>query len=46
MFKEVRKYSYRIIHPKLVALISSLDDNNRANICTVAWIMPVSIDPP
>ncbi|RKY98788.1 MAG: hypothetical protein DRQ03_01345 [Candidatus Hydrothermota bacterium] len=46
MFKEVKKYNYRIIHPKLVALISSIDDNNRANICTVAWIMPVSIDPP
>jgi len=46
MFKEVKKYSYRIIHPKLVALISSVDENNMPNICTVAWIMPVSIDPP
>ncbi len=46
MLKVIEKYPYRILHPKLVALITSIDEKNKPNVCTVAWIMPVSIEPP
>uniref|UniRef100_A0A7C4Y6J9 Flavin reductase family protein n=1 Tax=candidate division WOR-3 bacterium TaxID=2052148 RepID=A0A7C4Y6J9_UNCW3 len=46
MLKEIKKYPYRVLHPKLVALISSMDEKDIPNVCTVAWIMPVSIEPP
>ena len=46
MLKELKKNPHRVLHPKLVALISSRDEKDIPNACTVAWIMPVSIDPP
>lgn len=46
MLKEIKKYPYRLLHPKLVALITTMDEYDKPNVCTVAWIMPVSVDPP
>ncbi len=46
MLKKLEKYPYRLLHPKLVALITSRDEKGNPNVCTVAWIMPVSIEPP
>lgn len=46
MLKEIKKYPYRLLHPQPVALITSIDEDRKPNVCTVAWIMPVSIEPP
>ncbi|HOK23561.1 MAG TPA: flavin reductase family protein [Candidatus Hydrothermia bacterium] len=44
--QEVRKYPYRILHPSMVAIISTMDLSGTPNACTVAWSMPVSSNPP
>ena len=38
--------SYRLLHPRLVVLVSCIDKAGKANVITLAWSMPVSIDPP
>lgn len=35
-----------LLHPKLVALLTCVDDAGKANIITLAWAMPVSVQPP
>lgn len=37
---------YRLLHPKLVVLLTCVDESGKANIITLAWAMPVSIQPP
>jgi flavin reductase (DIM6/NTAB) family NADH-FMN oxidoreductase RutF len=38
--------SYRLLHPRLVVLLSCVDKAGKANAITLAWSMPVSINPP
>ena len=38
--------SYRLLHPRLVVLVSCVDKAGKTNIITLAWSMPVSISPP
>ena len=38
--------SYRLLHPRLTVLVSCVDKAGKANIITLAWSMPVSINPP
>jgi len=37
---------YRLLHPKLVVLLTCVDETGKANIITLAWAMPASIQPP
>ena len=36
----------RLLHPKLTVLLTCTDSADRANIITLAWTMPVSMNPP
>jgi len=36
----------RLLHPKLAVLLTCVDKAGKANIMTLAWCMPVSIEPP
>ena len=38
--------SYRLLHPRLVVLVTCTDKAGKANVITLAWSMPVSISPP
>jgi len=38
--------SYRLLHPRLVVLVSCVDKAGKENVITLAWSMPVSINPP
>jgi flavin reductase (DIM6/NTAB) family NADH-FMN oxidoreductase RutF len=38
--------AYRLIHPKLAVLLTCADKEGKANIITLAWTMPVSMNPP
>ncbi len=38
--------SLYLLHPYNSCLVTSIDKNGRANIMAVAWIIPVSTDPP
>jgi len=38
--------SYRLLHPRFVVLVSCVDKAGKANVITLAWSMPVSINPP
>jgi len=38
--------AYRLIHPKLAVLLTCADKEGNANIITLAWTMPVSMNPP
>jgi flavin reductase (DIM6/NTAB) family NADH-FMN oxidoreductase RutF len=38
--------AYRLLHPKLAVLLTCVDKAGKANIITLAWTMPVSINPP
>ena len=38
--------SYRLLHPRLVVLVSCVDKAGKTNVITLAWSMPVSINPP
>ncbi|MGQ9460147.1 MAG: flavin reductase family protein [Candidatus Bathyarchaeaceae archaeon] len=38
--------AYRLLHPRLVVLVSCVDEAGKANVITLAWSMPVSINPP
>jgi flavin reductase (DIM6/NTAB) family NADH-FMN oxidoreductase RutF len=38
--------AYRLLHPRLVVLVSCIDKERKANVITLAWSMPVSINPP
>ena len=38
--------AYRLLHPRLVVLVSCVDEVGKANVITLAWSMPVSINPP
>uniref|UniRef100_A0A7C2P592 Flavin reductase family protein n=1 Tax=candidate division WOR-3 bacterium TaxID=2052148 RepID=A0A7C2P592_UNCW3 len=44
--KEIKKYPYRVIHPAMVVVVTTIDNKGIPNACTVAWSMPVSINPP
>jgi flavin reductase (DIM6/NTAB) family NADH-FMN oxidoreductase RutF len=36
----------RLLHPKLTVLLTCADEAGKANIITLAWTMPVSMNPP
>lgn len=38
--------AYHLLHPKLTVLVTSIDQEKNANIITVAWAMPTSVNPP
>jgi flavin reductase (DIM6/NTAB) family NADH-FMN oxidoreductase RutF len=38
--------AYRLLHPKIAVLLTCVDREGKANIITLAWTMPVSIEPP
>lgn len=38
--------SHRLLHPRLVVLVSCVDKAGKANAITLAWSMPVSMNPP
>jgi len=38
--------AYRLLHPRHTVLVSCIDRTGKANIITLAWTMPTSIDPP
>jgi flavin reductase (DIM6/NTAB) family NADH-FMN oxidoreductase RutF len=40
------KDSYKLLHPKLVALITSRSKKGRHNVMSCAWMTPVSVNPP
>jgi len=44
--KILEKYPYRVLHPKLVSIVTTVDENGVPNACTIAWSMPVSVKPP
>ncbi len=37
---------FRLLHPKLTVLLTCVDEAERANIITLAWAIPTSINPP
>lgn len=37
---------YRLMHPRNVVLVTSVDASGRPNIITLAWSVPVSFNPP
>ena len=37
---------YRLMHPRLTILVTSVDGNGKPNIITLAWSTPVSLAPP
>jgi len=41
-----RKLAYRLLHPRHTVLVTCVDKTGKANIITLAWSMPTSIDPP
>jgi len=38
--------AYRLLHPTNTVLVSCIDKEGKANIITLAWSMPVSVNPP
>jgi len=38
--------AYRLLHPEHTVLLSCMDKNGQPNIITLAWCMPVSVEPP
>jgi len=38
--------AYRLLHPRHTVLVSCVDKTGKANITTLAWSMPTSINPP
>lgn len=38
--------SYKLLHPMHTVLVSCADKIGRANIITLAWVMPTSVNPP
>lgn len=41
-----RKDTYKLLHPKIVALITSRSKRGRKDVMACAWMTPVSIEPP
>jgi len=37
---------FRLLHPKLIALVTSCDKKGKPNVMTVAWITPAQDEPP
>ncbi|RKZ27156.1 hypothetical protein DRQ20_01205 [bacterium] len=37
--------AYRMLHPELTVLLTTVDKNGKGNVCAVAWNMPVSEEP-
>jgi flavin reductase (DIM6/NTAB) family NADH-FMN oxidoreductase RutF len=48
MEKEVIRpsFSYKLLHPRNTVLVSCVDESNGGNIITIAWSMPLSMNPP
>jgi flavin reductase (DIM6/NTAB) family NADH-FMN oxidoreductase RutF len=40
------RMAYRLLHPRHTVLVSCRDKTGKANIITLAWTMPTSINPP
>lgn len=40
------KNSYKLLHPKIVALITSRSRKGKQNVMSCAWMTPVSVNPP
>ncbi len=38
--------AYRLLHPRNVVLVTCVDEVGKVNVITLAWSMPVSMDPP
>lgn len=38
--------SLRLIHPMHTVLVTAVDKSGKANIITLAWVMPTSVNPP
>jgi len=38
--------AYRLLHPRHTVLVTCVDKTGKANIITLAWTMPVSVNPP
>jgi len=41
-----RKLAYRLLHPRHTVLVTCINKAGKANIITLAWSMPTSINPP
>ncbi len=45
MKKEIKKEGYRLLHPKLTFLLTSVDKKGKANVMSLAWATPLSMEP-
>jgi len=41
-----RELAYRLLHPRHTVLVTCVNKAGKANIITLAWTMPISINPP
>jgi len=46
MKEEIKKEIYRMLHPKVSLLITSISKTGKPNVMTCAWATPVSEEPP
>jgi len=46
MLRSVTSESYRLLHPKVVCFLTSVDNSGKANIMPCAWVSPASEEPP
>jgi len=46
MKREIKRNLYRLLHPKLTFLLTSVDRKGRENVMTLAWATPLSEEPP
>ena len=46
MKKEIKSEIYRMLHPKLTLLVTSVSRSGKPNVMTCAWATPVSEEPP
>lgn len=44
--KVSKKNAYKLLHPKIVALITSRSKKGKENVMACAWMTPVSLNPP
>ena len=46
VYKEIRNTFTYLLHPLPALLITSISKNQKPNVMTISWIIPVSINPP